>query len=137
MMALAPDLAAAEIHRCNPARGDERGGDSPRHPVDEDGARSKFRSGERRADDRIVTDVKLDGDLGAARVVEAVRAHAETAFGEIEDEALRLGAVVAACVKAQVPTADQAIHALRSGGRRQAGAGDGDDKCDGGAEHRG
>jgi hypothetical protein len=135
MMALAPHFAVTEIHRGDAACGDERGGKRTRDPVDEDGARGELRTGKRRADDRVVADVELDGDLGAARVVEAVGAYAETAFREIEDEALRFGAVVAACVKAQVPAADQAIHALRSGGRREAGAGNGDDKCNGGAEH--
>ena len=77
MTALAPDLAASEIDRGNAARGDEHAGHCTRHAVDEHRARRELRPFEGGADDRVVADLELHRNVGAARFVEAVRAKAE------------------------------------------------------------
>ncbi len=116
MTALAPDLAASEIDRCNASRGDEHAGHCTRHAVDEHRARRELRPFEGGADEGIVADVELHRNVDATRFVEAVRAQAEVTRSKVERDALRLAPVVAAGVKAQVPAADQAIQAFGGGG---------------------
>lgn len=116
MTGLAPDLAVSEINRRHATCGHQRVGEGARHTVDEHRARGEFRPGKRGADDGVVTDIEGHRDIRATRVVETVGASAETALTKVQHDALGLGPVVATGVKAQVPAADQAVHALRGGG---------------------
>jgi hypothetical protein len=116
MTALAPDLTTPKIHRSDATRCNEHAGERTRHAVDEDRARGKFGALESRTDDRVIADLILHRHLDTAGVVETVRAQAELALTEIERDALRFTAVVAAGVKAQISPADQAIQAFRGCG---------------------
>lgn len=113
MSDLAPDLATSKIDCGNTARRDEHAGERARHTVDEHRPRGKFRASERRPDNCIVADLVLHRHLDASAVVEAVWAEAEIALAEIERDALRLSAVVAAGMKAEVSPADQTVQAFR------------------------
>jgi hypothetical protein len=115
MSALAPHLAGSEVDSGNTASGDLRCRESTRHAVHEHRTRRKFRPFEGDADHRIVANVELHRAIDASRIVEAVGTQAETAGSQIEQDALRLGAVVAAGVETQVSPADQAIQVFGRG----------------------